>query len=239
MTTTTRQITPFVHRSDARGHVNMGWLEARHSFSFGSWHDPRYMGVSALRVINEDRVAANKGFGKHGHDNMEILTYILSGKLSHQDSMGNVEHITAGEWQLMSAGSGVQHSEMNLTDAPVHLLQIWLLPNVQDAEPTYQQIRLDPKDTPNIWQWIVSPITQTNRTTPLSIRQDADIRAAWVTQGTALALNTTRPTSYLHVITGSVQVGELTVNTGDAIIFSESTTLIAQADSHVLWFELP
>ncbi len=126
----------YLHRSEDRGHVQAGWLDTRHSFSFGSWQHPKYMGVSALRVINDDHIAGNQGFGAHPHDNMEILTCVLSGTISHKDSMGNEGDIKAGEWQLMSAGTGVRHSEMNRYDDPVHLLQIWVIPNVQDAKPS-------------------------------------------------------------------------------------------------------
>lgn len=114
----------YLHRSEDRGHVKAGWLESYHSFSFGSWYNPKYMGVSALRVINDDRIDAQNGFGTHSHDNMEILTCVLDGAISHRDTMGNEGQIKAGEWQLMSAGTGVAHSEINNTDTPVHLLQI-------------------------------------------------------------------------------------------------------------------
>ena len=147
----------YLHRSEDRGHVKMGWLDTKHSFSFGNWYNPKYMGVSALRVINDDRIAAHNGFGTHPHDNMEILTCVLSGTISHRDSMGNERHITAGEWQLMSAGTGVQHSEINNGDEEVHMLQIWIQPNVRNAEPTYQQIQRDPNTAPNQWHLIVGP----------------------------------------------------------------------------------
>ena len=103
-------MTTFLHHSENRGHVKAGWLDTKHSFSFGSWYDPKYMGVGSLRVINDDTIAAHNGFGTHPHDNMEILTCVLQGTISHKDSMGNERHIRAGEWQLMSAGTGVQHS---------------------------------------------------------------------------------------------------------------------------------
>ena len=139
----------YLHRSENRGHVQAGWLDTYHSFSFGSWYNPKYMGVSALRVINDDTIAAHNGFGAHPHDNMEILTCVLDGTISHKDSMGNEGQIHAGEWQLMSAGTGITHSEMNSHDNAVHLLQIWIQPNVQNAEPTYQQIQLNPKHKNN------------------------------------------------------------------------------------------
>ena len=225
----------YIHKSENRGHVQMGWLDTYHSFSFGSWQDPRYMGVSVLRVINDDTVAAQRGFGRHGHDNMEILTYVLSGRLTHQDTMGNKEHITAGEWQLMSAGTGVEHSEMNDSNEPVRLLQIWLYPNVKDAVPTYQQIKLDPKEQPNQWHKIVSPTEQT----PLFIRQDASISAAYVTEGNTLALTAERVINYLHVIEGKVRVNDEIVQAGDAIAFAGDAEIIADTDAHLLWFDLP
>jgi redox-sensitive bicupin YhaK (pirin superfamily) len=224
-----------IHKSEHRGHVNIGWLDSQHSFSFGSWHDPRYMGVSALRVINEDRVKGNTGFGKHAHDNMEILTYVLSGRLSHQDSMGNIEHITAGEWQLMSAGTGVTHSEMNSSDQPAHFLQIWVIPNVRNPEPTYQQIRFEPKQQPNQWHTIVSPTQET----PLFIRQNANISVTYLEAGKALTLEAQKAINYVHVIEGSARINDEIVNTGDAIIFEGNADIIADTDAHLLWFDLP
>lgn len=225
----------YIHKNENRGHIRQGWLDTKHSFSFGSWQDPHHMGVSVLRVINEDSIAPHQGFGRHGHDNMEILTYVLSGRLSHQDSMGNIEHIEAGEWQLMSAGTGVQHSEMNSADNPVHLLQIWLYPNVRNAEPTYQQIKLDPKDHPNQWHHIVSPTQET----PLFIRQDANISAAYLHEGKALALAPQKTLNYLHVIDGKVRVNDSVVQTGDAIVFDGNAEIVADTDAHLLWFDLP
>lgn len=149
--------------------------------------------------------------------------------------MGNVEHIPAGEWQLMSAGTGVQHSEMNSTDQPVHLLQIWLYPNVQNAEPTYQQISLDPREQPNQWHHIVSP----TQDTPLFIRQDANISAAYLHEGKTLTLEPQKALNYLHVIEGKVRVNDEVVQTGDAIVFEGKADIIADTDAHLLWFDLP
>ncbi|MFA9202477.1 MAG: pirin family protein [Flavobacteriales bacterium] len=226
----------YIHKSEDRGHVNLGWLNTRHSFSFGSWHDPRFMGISALRVINEDRIAAQRGFGRHGHDNMEILTYVLSGQLSHTDSMGNQGQINAGEWQLMSAGTGVQHSEMNPTDQPVHLLQIWLHPNVQDATPTYQQITLDPKTKPNQWHLVVSPSLEQS---PLLIRQDARILGAWLEAGQQLTAQPEKAISYIHVISGHVRIDDQVLNSGDAIALTDTAEIQADTDTHLIWFDLP
>ncbi len=236
-----------VHKNANRGHANHGWLQAKHSFSFGSWQDPRYMGVSALRVINEDRIAAHRGFGMHAHDNMEILTYVLSGKLTHKDSMGNVGQIAAGDWQLMSAGTGVTHSEMNEGDEPVHLLQIWLFPNITNPAPNYQELAFNIHDQPNEWHLIVAsednaPANFSN----LVIRQDARILATSLKADRLLTVTPEKKSNYLHVINGTVRISNdkeiKELSTGDAIIFDHMTaqsTLKAESDAQLLWFELP
>lgn len=224
----------YLHRSEERGHVQAGWLESRHSFSFGSWYDPRYMGVRALRVINDDHIAAHQGFATHPHDNMEILTCVLSGTISHKDSMGNEGDIKAGEWQLMSAGTGVRHSEINRYAEPVHLLQIWLLPNIQDAEPSYQQIACDPHDAPNQWHLIAG----TTREAKMLIRQDAEIRTAVLEQGQKLTVHDTKKVNYVHVIRGQIQIGEHIVNAGDALVFEDDAVIQSNSESQMIWFNL-
>ena len=225
----------FVHRSENRGHVKMGWLESKHSFSFGNWYNPDYMGVSALRVINDDLIAGNQGFGQHPHDNMEILTCVLNGTITHQDSMGNHGGITAGEWQLMSAGTGVRHSEINQDDEQVHLLQIWIIPNERDAKPNYQQIRLDPREFPNQWHLICGP----NDNAPMHIRQNAEVKTAVIEKNYALAVKATQHMNYVHVISGSVQINDYTLNAGDAIAFLDDVDMKALDDAQVIWFDLP
>lgn len=225
----------YLHRSENRGHVKMAWLDTKHSFSFGSWHNPKYMGVSALRVINDDTIDAHKGFGTHPHDNMEILTCVLDGTISHKDSMGNAGGISAGEWQLMSAGTGIQHSETNEGDTPVHLLQIWIHPDVRNAEPTYQQIKLDPKDQPNKWHLIVGP----NDNAPMHIRQQAEVKTAVLEQGLSLDVKATQVLNYIHVIRGEILIGEHIVKAGDALLFSEDATIVANEESQFIWFDLP
>ncbi|MBP6562674.1 MAG: pirin family protein [Neisseriaceae bacterium] len=224
-----------IHHDHQRGAVDLGWLKSQHSFSFGSWHHPDYMGVSVLRVINEDRVQAHTGFGRHAHENMEILTYVLSGRLTHQDSMGNKGHIKAGEWQLMSAGSGITHSEMNDTDETVHFLQIWLYPNVQNAEPSYQQAYCSPFATPNQWQAIVSP----TQDTPLSIRQHAYVSALALNAGHDSRTAPKLGTSYIHLIEGEVVLNGQTLHGGDAATLSGPADIHAVTDSHMIWFDLP
>ncbi|WP_269915016.1 pirin family protein [Acinetobacter sp. HY1485] len=215
-----------------RGHVQTSWLDSYHSFSFGQWYDPSLLGVSSLRVINEDTIAPHQGFGTHPHKNMEILTYVLEGQLTHQDSMGNHGIIQAGEWQLMSAGSGVQHSEVNHTDQPVHLLQIWLHPNVSNAKPNYQQIQLNAKQLPNQWHLIIG------LQAPMEIRQDATIRVNFLTQNQLTMIDATHGLSYVHIITGKISVDGEILHTGDAFEVSKLTQVQSLEDSHLLWFDL-
>jgi len=228
-------VNAYLHRSENRGHVKADWLNTYHSFSFGSWYDPKYMGFGPLRVINDDTIAAHNGFGTHPHDNMEILTYVTDGRLSHRDTMGNEEHITAGEWQLMSAGTGVAHSEFNNSDEPVHLFQIWIHPNVRDAEPTYQQIKLDPSEQPNQWHLIAGP----NDNAAMHIRQNAEVKAAVLESGKTLEIAATQKHNYVHVIKGQIMIENQIVKAGDALLFDEKTTIHALEDSEMIWFDLP
>ncbi|HFX6238555.1 TPA: pirin family protein [Acinetobacter baumannii] len=225
----------YLHRSEDRGHVKAGWLESYHSFSFGSWYNPKYMGVSALRVINDDRIDAHNGFGTHSHDNMEILTCVLDGAISHRDTMGNEGQIKAGEWQLMSAGTGVAHSEINNTDTPVHLLQIWIIPDVKEAEPNYQQISLDPRNQPNEWHLIADP----DANAPMHIRQDAEVKSAVLEKDRELPVETSKRVNYVHVISGEVRIGEYEVKAGDALVFEDNAVIHANEDSQFIWFDLP
>ncbi|OTG98086.1 hypothetical protein B9T24_01595 [Acinetobacter sp. ANC 4654] len=227
-------MTTYLHRSEDRGHVKAGWLESKHSFSFGSWYNPELMGIGSLRVINDDIIAAHNGFGTHPHDNMEILTCVLKGTISHQDSMGNESQIHAGEWQLMSAGTGIKHSEMNQGDEAVHLLQIWIIPNVQNAEPTYQQIERDPKLTPNEWQLIVGP----NANAPMHIRQNAEVKTAFLQQGHTLDVEASQKFNYVHVIEGEIDIAGQSVKAGDALFFDDLATIKAHTDSQFIWFDL-
>ena len=165
---------------------------------------------------------------------MEILTCVLKGAITHKDSMGNEGEIRAGEWQLMSAGTGIKHSEINQGDEDVHLLQIWVIPNVRDAEPTYQQIERDPKKAPNEWHLIVGP----NDNAPMHIRQNAEIKAAYLEQGKSLDVKATQQFNYVHVIEGEVEIAGQTVKSGDALFFDEASTVLAEKNSQMIWFDL-
>jgi redox-sensitive bicupin YhaK (pirin superfamily) len=172
------------HSADSRGHANHGWLNAKHSFSFASWYNPDRINFGALRVLNDDIVAAKMGFGTHPHDNMEIITIPLSGSLKHKDSMGNTSEITTGEVQVMSAGTGVEHSEFNPSpNVELNLFQIWIFPNKRGVEPRYDQIRYDLTGVENQFLQVLSPDPTDDGTW---IHQDAWIHLASSTEGNTL-----------------------------------------------------
>ena len=227
----------------ARGRVRAGWLDSYHTFSFGQYHDPAWMGFGALRVINEDRVAPGAGFPPHRHANMEILSYVLSGALSHQDSSGGGGVITPGELQWMSAGHGVEHSEFNASDTqPVHFLQIWLQPDQLNAAPAYAQREATPSRIPGRWTLLASPDGSDGS---LAIRQQARVYGVQLAAGESVQ-DTLDPARryWLHVAQGAVLAGERTLAAGDALGFvDEPATLriTAQGDTvaDVLLFDLP
>ncbi|WOE32712.1 MULTISPECIES: pirin family protein [unclassified Acinetobacter] len=225
----------YLHRNEERGHVQIDWLDSKHSFSFGQWYNPKYMGVSVLRVINDDTIAAHRGFGTHPHDNMEILTCVLEGSLTHKDSMGNEGQIKAGEWQLMSAGTGIQHSEINHGDIPVHLLQIWIHPDVKNAEPSYQQIQLDPHHQPNQWHVIAGP----NDNAAMHIRQQTEVKTAVLQDHQHLDVASQFGLNYIHVIRGVIEIGDYIIRAGDALVLSDVTSIYALEESQLIWFDLP
>jgi len=230
-------------RSAARGRVQAGWLDSHHTFSFGQYYDPEWMGFGALRVINEDRVAAGAGFPPHRHANMEILSYVLAGALSHQDSSGGGGVIKPGELQWMSAGHGVQHSEFNASDIePVHFLQIWLQPDRLNAVPAYAQREATPSPIPGRWTLLASPDGSDGS---LAIRQQARVYGVQLAPGESVQ-DTLDPARryWLHVALGSVVAAERTLAAGDALGFvDEAGTLhlTGHGDgvADVLLFELP
>lgn len=224
-----------IRKSEDRGRANHGWLDARHSFSFSHFYDPRHMGISALRVINQDIVAANTGFPPHPHDNMEILTYVLRGAITHRDSMGNEARLPAGEFQLMSAGTGVTHSEYNRDGETLELLQIWLLPNVENPEPRYQQKRFPEV---NGLQLVVSPDGAQDS---LLIRQDARIWHGRLKAGQDARHDFVGRHGWVQVIRGEIALGQDILQAGDGagLVAETSLPIRAHADSEFLLFDLP
>ena len=205
-----------IRRSGERGHADHGWLDSHHSFSFADYHDPAHMGFGSLRVINEDRVQPGKGFGTHGHRDMEIISYVLEGGLAHKDSMGNGSVIRPGDVQRMSAGTGVHHSEFNASDRePVHFLQIWIEPGVRGVRPSYEEKRFDADSKRGRLRLIASA---DGREGSVTIHQDASLYAA-VLDGDAPLEFTQKPErrTYVHVVRGDVVVNGQPLAAGDAI----------------------
>ena len=226
-----------IRPSEARGPADHGWLQSRHSFSFGGCYDPKHMGVSALRVINDDKVAAGAGFASHSHQDMEIISYVKHGIIEHKDSMGNVEQLPAGEFQLMSAGTGVTHSEYNpSTTDTLEFLQIWIQPDVLGIEPGYQQKRFEPRQG---LQLIASP---DGREDSLRIHQDASLYQLLLQPGDTVShVLVSGRTAYLHVVSGSLRVNGEALAEGDGATISEVDEIdfSAQSRSEALLFDLP
>ena len=220
----------------------MGWLHSRHTFSFGQYYDPAWMGFGPLRVINDDTVAPGGGFAPHRHANMEIISVVLAGALAHKDSTGNSGVIRAGDVQWMSAGHGIEHSEFNGSDAePVHFLQIWIQPDQLNAQPAYAQQHFDPDARRARWATLVAPDGADGS---IAIRQQATLRATRLQAGDTLAAELDASRQYwLHVASGEVRIGERSLSAGDALGFvGEQVTLAlagSAAASDVLLFELP
>ncbi|MDP5137577.1 pirin family protein [Rheinheimera baltica] len=220
-----------------RGKADFGWLQSHHTFSFASYYDPAQMGFSALRVINDDKVAPGAGFDTHGHKDMEILSLVLSGKIAHKDSAGNTEILPAGEFQLMSAGAGIYHSEFNASKTDeLAFLQIWLQPNQQGGEPGYQQKDFGQREGLTL---ILSP---DGRDGSLTLRQDALLYQLLLPYGEQLAYNIAAGRKlYIHLINGELEVAGNRLQPGDGIKISEETALIltANAATKALIFDLP
>ncbi len=227
--------------ANARGSANFGWLESKHSFSFGRYYDPAHMGFSVLRVINDDWVAPGAGFDTHGHRDMEIISMVLAGKIAHKDSTGQQQVLPVGEFQLMSAGRGIMHSEFNASATEeLKFLQIWIEPNVRGTEPGYQQQAF--AKIPGM-QLIASP---DGRDQSLKLRQDASLYQLHLAAGSQeLQQLQANRHYYLHLISGELQLatseGMLTLKAGDGAKVAENVAIQLQAstDSHGLWFDLP
>ena len=231
-----------IHAADKRGHANHGWLDAHHSFSFASWYDPAKIHFGALRVLNDDIVQGGMGFGRHPHDNMEIITIVLEGALEHKDSMGHTQQIVPDEVQVMSAGSGITHSEYN-PDATnrANLLQTWIFPNEKNVQPRYDQRTFPAGERINNLQALVSPIGKEDA--GLKIHQDAWIYRTTLEEGKSLThtLHSKGHGAYIFVIDGKVTIGEQALGKRDALGISETDTFDISADktSDVLIFEVP
>ncbi len=227
------------HHED-RGHADHGWLDTYHTFSFASYHDPHHMGFSVLRVINDDTIAPGRGFSSHNHRDMEILSYVLEGALAHQDSLGNGSVIRPGDIQLMSAGSGVTHSEYNHSfDVPVHFLQIWILPDAYGLEPGYQQFHIPAEEKRNQWRLIASRNGGRNIA---RIHQDVRIYAAVLDQDTLLDYTPAPQRKlWLHVASGAVLLNGSSLDAGDGVgILKEDKIVLRTEDqAEVLLFDLP
>jgi quercetin 2,3-dioxygenase len=228
-----------LRKSQDRGYADHGWLKSYHSFSFADYYDPDHMGWGNLRVINEDRIAPGSGFGKHGHQDMEIISYVLSGELAHQDSMGNVKGIPPGDVQRMSAGTGVMHSEFNHAEGQTtHFLQIWIEPNVTGIPPSYEQKTIPAAQKRGTLRLLASPDGALDSVT---IHADAKVYAGLFDgeERADLVLDPARK-AYVHLVRGALEVNGQRIGTGDAVLL-ENENRIALAngrDAEVLVFDL-
>jgi redox-sensitive bicupin YhaK (pirin superfamily) len=230
-----------VRPAEERGLANLGWLNSRHSFSFGHYYDPKQMGFGPLRVINEDRVSPGGGFDTHGHRDMEIISYVLNGALAHKDSIGTGSVIRPGDVQRMSAGTGVRHSEFNDSKtAPVHFLQIWLLPAQEGLKPSYEQKNFAASEKAGKLRLILSP---DGRDGSLTIHQDAAIYAAVLSDGEAVT-HVLKPgrKAWVQVVRGSLDLDGQWLRTGDGAAVEDvpALTIAAHAEgAEILLFDLP
>ena len=227
-----------IRKSEERGHVNHGWLDSHFTFSFAEYHDPRHMGFRSLRVINDDRIAPGGGFGMHPHRDMEIISYVLDGALEHQDSMGNGSVIKPGDFQYMSAGTGVRHSEFNPSEQEeTHLLQIWIVPDQRGVKPNYGERAMAKAPTGKLH--LVA--SKSGRDGSIAIQQDADLHLARLNPKDSVehVLNPGRH-AWVHVATGEVDVNGQVLKAGDAAALSEEARvkLAAKQPSQVLLFDL-
>ena len=228
-----------LRKSQDRGHADHGWLKSYHSFSFAGYYDPAHVGWGNLRVINEDRIAPGTGFGRHGHRDMEIISYVLAGELAHQDSMGNVEGIPPGDVQRMSAGSGVMHSEFNhARDQTTHFLQIWIEPRVKGIPPSYEQKTVPVAQKRGALRLVASPDGAADSVT---IHADASLYAGLFDgdESAHLALDPARK-AYVHLVRGTLEVNGLRIDTGDAVLLENEhrVELRQGTDAEVLVFDL-
>jgi quercetin 2,3-dioxygenase len=231
-----------LRKSQSRGYADHGWLKSFHSFSFAGYHDPKHMEWGALRVINEDRIAPGTGFGEHGHQDMEIISYVLSGNLAHKDSMGNIKGIPPGDVQRMSAGTGVRHSEFNHAPSQeTHFLQIWIQPSVRGIPPSYEQKTFAVDQKRGQLKLVASGDAADIADGAVTIHADAKLYAGLLdgSETASLALNPARK-AYVHLIKGSLQVNGHALLGGDALLIEAESGLQlgSGVDAEVLIFDL-
>nr|WP_304186248.1 pirin family protein [Hafnia alvei] len=227
----------YIRKANDRGHANHGWLDSWHSFSFADYYDPDFMGFSALRVINDDKIAAGEGFPTHPHKDMEILTYVMEGTVAHQDSMGNKEQVNAGEFQIMSAGTGIRHSEFNAhQDRDLHLYQIWIIPDQKNLTPRYEQKAFD---VPQGRQLVLSPDA---RDGSLKVFQDMTLtRWALLKDEQSVYQMQADRRVWIQVVKGNVSINGQHVSTADGVAIWDEAAISIHADdkAEILLFDLP
>jgi quercetin 2,3-dioxygenase len=229
-----------IRRSQERGHANHGWLESYHTFSFANYYDPKFTGFRELLIINEDRVLPGKGFGRHGHRDMEIISYVLEGALEHKDSMGTGSVIRPGDVQRMSAGTGVQHSEFNHSEKDkLHFLQIWITPKAEGIKPSYEEKKFSAEEKKNKLKLIVSPEGEQGS---LKINQDAKVFASILDEGKSVMFELApKRYGWVQVVKGSIDLNGQQLNEGDgaAIVEEQKLQLVGKKTSEFLLFDLP
>jgi len=227
-----------LRQSSQRGSADHGWLSSQHTFSFADYYVPAHMGFSKLRVINEDIVQPGKGFGTHGHRDMEIISYVLEGNIAHKDSQGNVRTLPRGEFQLMSAGSGITHSEYNYSDTEtLKFLQIWIEPNIKGQTPGYQQKDFGQKEG------ITHVISSNGENGTLQVKQDMHLHQLILSSGQATSLASTLPNQYVHLVSGKLNINGVEMTAGDGLKITDEKILVFKSvDEEILKalvFELP
>ncbi len=223
--------------ANERGSSNFGWLQSKHTFSFGQYYDPEHMGISVLRVINDDYVVGGAGFATHGHQNMEIISYVLDGMIEHKDNFGNQYQIQSGDIQIMSAGKGVTHSEYNASKTkPLKFLQIWIQPNVDGIEPRYEQKNIKQSGK------LTALVTSDGKDGSLKMMQDANLFRLVLEPSESFDLSINNRTGYIHIISGEATLGNNAMQPGDGIGITTNYQTTLQAGSKgltALFFDLP
>jgi quercetin 2,3-dioxygenase len=226
-----------IYKSGSRGHANYGWLDTNYSFSFANYYNPERVHFGNLRVLNDDIVQAGSGFGNHPHDNMEIITIPLSGKLTHKDSMGHEQEIGVDEVQVMSAGTGIFHSEYNNSETDTNILQLWILPKLKNVKPTYNQALFPIEEAHNKWQFLVN-----DNNSPLTINQEARVSRIKLSKGMEVSYELRKGShgSFLFLIEGKISIGSLNLEKRDAVEITETQQINIKAieDSFLLNIEV-